>query len=81
MNGITFPLSKIKQAIERIKDVIHGLNHYVDQINTITHNYYNISDKYFHDDSIYKKSSDMRITCEKMFQIQHLMMKKVYSFV
>ena len=75
-NGITLPILKIKRDIVWIKNAIHSLNNFVDQINTNTYNDYNISDICFNDASIYRKSSDMRVTYENIFQRQHTTMKK-----
>ena len=41
------------------------------QINTNTYNDYNISYQFFHNGSIYKISSDMRVSSENIFQIKH----------
>ena len=75
-NGITLPILQIKRDILWIKNAIHSLNNFGDQINTNTYNDYNISDICFNDASIYKKSSDMRVTYENIFQRQHTTMKK-----
>ena len=56
-------------------NVIDSLDHYVDQLNKNTYNDYNISDICFHDDSIYKRSCDIRVTCEKIFSKQRLTVK------
>ena len=48
----------------------------MNKINTNTHNDYNISDQYFQDDGNYKRASDMRVTRERIFQRQHLTIKK-----
>ena len=49
----------------------------MDQINANTYNEYKISDLCFHDDRIYKISSDMRVSRQNIFQRQHLTMKKM----
>ena len=79
-NRITFPPSKSKISIEWRNNVIEGSNYYVDLINTKICNYYKISDLCFHDVIIYKRSRDMRVTCENMFQRQHLP-KNIDSFI
>ena len=55
------------------KDInIPDLNHYTNKINTNTYHDYNIPDQYFQDEDAYKRASDMRVSCESIFQIQHL---------
>ena len=50
----------------------------MNKINTNTHNDYNISDQYFQDDGNYKRASDMRVTREIKFQIQHLIIENIF---
>ena len=75
-NGITFPLSESKRAIEWRNINVANLNHYLNQINTKIYNEYKISDQCFQDDGTYKRESDIRVTCERIVQRQHLTMKK-----
>ena len=52
----------------------------MDQINTDAYNDYNIQYLCFYDDSIYQISSDMRVTCENIFQRQHLTTTKKVDY-
>ena len=47
----------------------------MNQINTNKYNDYNILDQCFQDDGTYKIASNKIVTCERIFQRQHLTMK------
>ena len=52
-----------------------GLGKYTEQIDTSRHGDYRINERYSFHESIFKRSSDMRVICAHIFQRQHQQMK------
>ena len=68
---ITFTLLKRKISIE-CKDIhIPGFNLFLNKINRNRYNDYIFTEQSFKDESKYKIGSDMKLTCDNLFQRQH----------
>ena len=80
-NGITFTLLNGKISTEWRNDVIEGLDSYVKQINIKKYNDYIITYNFVCAGCTLKKSSEMRVTCERIFKEKHLKIKNVDSFM
>ena len=77
---ITFPLSKSKISIEWRNNHIPDFNYFLDKINTNIYNYNTFIEQWFQDEGKYKRGSDIKVTCVKIFQRQHLTMTTLLIF-
>ena len=67
-NDITFTLSYSERAFQWREIFLTGLENYVEQSNIIIYGDYRINDHYFCQDCPFKRSINMRVIGESLFQ-------------